>query len=137
MAINSIQFQKGMSLTRFIVDYGTEAQCKAALVRSRWPDGYRFPACGGNHAYEFIRGTLRYLQCQACRQQTSVISGTLMEHKGKAGCEVDAFKWLNVILGNLKTALSGTHHAFAFRKYAHRYLDEVQYRFNRALISAP
>ena len=51
--------------------------------------------------------------------------------KGKIGCEVDAFKWLNVILGNLKTSLTGTHHAFAFAKYAHRYLAEVQYRFNR------
>ncbi|WP_426178230.1 transposase, partial [Massilia sp. TWR1-2-2] len=39
--------------------------------------------------------------------------------------------WLNVLLGNLKTALSGTHHAFKFAKYARRYLAEVQYRFNR------
>ena len=49
----------------------------------------------------------------------------------KAGCDIEPFKWLNIILGNLKTALSGTHHAFAFPKYAHRYLAEVQYRFNR------
>ncbi|SFM70072.1 hypothetical protein SAMN02982985_05012, partial [Rugamonas rubra] len=28
-------------------------------------------------------------------------------------------------------ALSGTHHAFKFAKYARRYLAEVQYRFNR------
>jgi hypothetical protein len=32
--------------------------------------------------------------------------------KGKAGTEIDAFKWLNVMLGNLKTAQSGTYHAF-------------------------
>ena len=51
--------------------------------------------------------------------------------KGKAGTEIDAFKWLNVLLGNLKTSLSGTHHAFKFAKYAARYLSEVQYRFNR------
>jgi len=51
--------------------------------------------------------------------------------KGKAGTEVNAFKWLNVILGNLKTTLLGTHHAFKFTKYAPRYLAEVQYRFNR------
>lgn len=31
----------------------------------------------------------------------------------------------------LETALSGTHHAFKFAKYARRYLAEVQYRFNR------
>jgi hypothetical protein len=51
--------------------------------------------------------------------------------KGKTDCEADAFKWLNVLLGNLKTALCGNHHAFDFAKFAHRHLDEVQYRFNR------
>ena len=51
--------------------------------------------------------------------------------KGKAGTEIEPFKWLNVLLGNLKTALTGTHHAFKFTKYAARYLAEVQYRFNR------
>ena len=33
--------------------------------------------------------------------------------------------------GNLKTALAGTYHAFSFEKYAHRYLGQVQYLFNR------
>ena len=36
--INGIQFQKGLSLTDFIAQYGTEAQCEAALIRARWPD---------------------------------------------------------------------------------------------------
>ena len=35
------------------------------------------------------------------------------------------------MLGNLKTAIAGTYHAFKFAKYAHRYLAEFQYRFNR------
>ncbi|WP_298160031.1 transposase, partial [Ferrovum sp.] len=48
-----------------------------------------------------------------------------------AGTEIEPFRWLNVVLGNLKTALSGTYHAFNFRKYAGRYLAESQYRFNR------
>jgi hypothetical protein len=41
------------------------------------------------------------------------------------------FHWINTILGNLKTAIAGTYHAFDFDKYAHRYLAEFQYRFNR------
>lgn len=41
------------------------------------------------------------------------------------------FKAVNTLLGNLKTAISGTYHAFDFVKYAHRYLAEFQYRFNR------
>ena len=35
------------------------------------------------------------------------------------------------MLSNLKTAMVGTYHAIKFEKYAHRYLAEVQYRFNR------
>ncbi len=35
------------------------------------------------------------------------------------------------MLSNIKTALSGTFHAFAFKKYGHRYLAEFAYRFNR------
>jgi hypothetical protein len=38
---------------------------------------------------------------------------------------------VNTILGNLKTAIGGTYHAFNFHKYADRYLGEAQYRFNR------
>ncbi len=37
----------------------------------------------------------------------------------------------NKVLSNLKTALAGTYHSFHFAKYAHRYLAEAQYRFNR------
>jgi hypothetical protein len=50
---------------------------------------------------------------------------------GKASAELPEFKAVNTVLSNLKTALSGTYHAFKFTKYAHRYLAEFQYRFNR------
>jgi ribosomal protein L37AE/L43A len=50
---------------------------------------------------------------------------------GRACVELPQFKAINTLLSNLKTALSGTYHAFDFAKYAHRYLAEVQYRFNR------
>ena len=45
--------------------------------------------------------------------------------------EVPLFQWLNTIIGNVKTALNGTHHAFNFKKYGDRYLAEMSYRFNR------
>jgi transposase-like protein len=41
------------------------------------------------------------------------------------------FHWVNTVLGNLKTHLSGTYHAFQFAKYAKRYLAAFTYRFNR------
>ena len=50
---------------------------------------------------------------------------------GKASVELPQFKAVNTLLGNLKTAIRGTYHAFGFAKYAHRYLAEFQYRFNR------
>ena len=45
--------------------------------------------------------------------------------------KLEKFLAVNTLLGNLKTAFAGTYHSFDFAKYAHRYLAEVQYRFNR------
>ncbi|MGM9485909.1 transposase [Ideonella sp. YS5] len=50
---------------------------------------------------------------------------------GKQACEIAELKATNTVLGNLKTAISGTYHAFSFYKYAERYWAEYQYRFNR------
>ena len=50
---------------------------------------------------------------------------------GKASAKHPEFQAVNVLLGNLKTALAGTYHAFKFGKYAQRYLAEFQFRFNR------
>lgn len=46
MAQNKVQFQKGMSLTRFLELYGTEEQCFDALFELRWLDGFRCSECG-------------------------------------------------------------------------------------------
>jgi transposase-like protein len=51
--------------------------------------------------------------------------------KGKKSTDMPCFKWVNTILSNLKTSITGTYHMFNFKKYAYRYLAEVQYRFNR------
>jgi hypothetical protein len=45
--------------------------------------------------------------------------------------ELPQFHWVNTVLGNLKTALAGTHHAFDFAKYTASYLAGFAYRFNR------
>lgn len=50
---------------------------------------------------------------------------------GRAACEAAGARWVNVVLSNLKRALDGTYHAFAFFKYAQRYLAEAAWRFNR------
>lgn len=50
---------------------------------------------------------------------------------GKHSVKLPQFWAVNNVLGNLKMALTGTYHSFGFLKYAHRYLAEAQYRFNR------
>jgi hypothetical protein len=50
---------------------------------------------------------------------------------GRKPKEVPEFRWINTVLGNLKTSLSGSYHAFDFQKYAARYLAAFSYRFNR------
>lgn len=41
------------------------------------------------------------------------------------------FNAVSTAQSNLKTAISGAYHSIKFAKYAHRYLAEFQYRFNR------
>lgn len=44
--------------------------------------------------------------------------------------DLPQFTWVNTVLGNLKTAISGGHKAFKFAKYASSYLGAFAYRFN-------
>ena len=284
MAINQVQFQRGLPMAEFMQRYGTQEQCHAALVASRWPDGFVCPDCGCSRHSTFLREGLRYWQCADCREQTTVTCGTvfqatklpltrwflamhlltqaknnvsalelkrhlgvryksawLMKHKllqvmylredtrrldgrvevddaylggrlpggkggrgsenkvsfiaavqttdaglpqlaclqnlkftkeaiaawarkslcssaavvsdglscfqavtvvgathnatvtggGAASVKLPQFSAVNTLLGNLKTGFAGTYHSFDFAKYAHRYLAEIQYRFNR------
>jgi hypothetical protein len=69
-----------------------------------------------------------------CFRATTMIGATherVVTGGGRASVQLPQFKAINTLLSNLKTAISGTYHAFGFAKYAHRYLAEFQYRFNR------
>jgi transposase-like protein len=67
----------------------------------------------------------------------TVVRGMGIRHEphvtggGAASAKHPAFIAVNTALGNIKTALAGTYHAFGFEKYAHRYLGQIQYLFNR------
>lgn len=75
MARNPIQFQDGLSLSAFTQQYGTEAQCEAAVAAWRWPNGFVCPNCGGT-AHGIV-GKRRLYECHACHRQTSLKSGTI------------------------------------------------------------
>lgn len=50
---------------------------------------------------------------------------------GRAATEAKGARWVNVLLANLKRAISGVYHAVRQGKYARRYLAEAAWRFNR------
>jgi transposase-like protein len=78
LARNPIQFQKGMSLGEFQARFGSDEQCRQAVLRWRWPEGFRCPKCGGrDHA---VVGQRRLYLCHGCRWQTSLTAGTIFAH---------------------------------------------------------
>jgi transposase-like protein len=90
VARNSVQFQKGLSEAEFEQQYGTEAACREALFRWRWPEGFECPICG-ERRHSAIR--LRQLfQCSACRRQTSLTAGTIF-----AATKVPLQTWFRAI----------------------------------------
>lgn len=50
---------------------------------------------------------------------------------GASSARHPQFQAVIILPGNLKTAMSGTYHAFDFAKYTPRYLAELQFRCNR------
>ena len=66
-------------MAEFFERYGTEAQCKQALVALRWPHGFRCPRCDSAAHYVVGHGARELFQCRGCRHQTSLTAGTLMD----------------------------------------------------------
>lgn len=56
---------------------------------------------------------------------------TLATGGGRAATEARGARWVNVVLGNVKRAISGRYPAIKHAKYARRSLAEAAYRFNR------
>ena len=50
---------------------------------------------------------------------------------GRQGAQTPQLRWVNTLLGNLKTSMAGTYHSFDHARYAQRYLAEFCWRLNR------
>lgn len=50
---------------------------------------------------------------------------------GRQGAQTPQLRWVNTLLGNLKTSMAGTYHSFDHTRYAQRDLAEFCWRFNR------
>lgn len=68
------------SVEEFEQSFATEEKCRDYLVRLRWPDGFRCPACTGTKAV-LVRAAL--FQCSSCRRQTSATAGTIFQDTRK------------------------------------------------------
>ena len=80
MAMNRVQFQRGMSWRDVQSRYGSEAACEAELTQMRWPEGFVCPRCGEGAASTFRHRGKPLWQCSACRLQTSLVAGTMFAH---------------------------------------------------------
>jgi transposase-like protein len=67
------------SLPDFQRLFPDDAACIAYLERSRWPDGFTCPHCGGVGEPFRIATRPGVLTCRACRRQTGLTVGTVME----------------------------------------------------------
>lgn len=65
------------SFIEFQQRFDSEEACAAYLFATRWPDGFRCPACAHAKAWPNRRKRFTF-QCAACGRQSSVTSGTVM-----------------------------------------------------------
>ncbi len=65
------------SLIEFQQQFADEACCAEYLAKLRWPDGFRCPACGHDHAWSLQTKAWTY-ECSKCHRQTSVTAATVM-----------------------------------------------------------
>jgi hypothetical protein len=65
------------SLAEFQGRFASDGACRRYLLACRWPSGFRCPACGDGGSY--LLATRDLLQCRACRHQTSVTAGTVLD----------------------------------------------------------
>jgi predicted RNA-binding Zn-ribbon protein involved in translation (DUF1610 family) len=79
MAMNMVQFQKGMSLDSFQKEYGTEKQCAMALEKAKWPEGFECPECGHKLYCIVWHKKVKTYQCNSCHCQTTLNAGTIFQ----------------------------------------------------------
>jgi transposase-like protein len=65
-----------MTLPRLMVDFDTDAECRALLERLRWPNGVRCVRCDSERISRIT--TRKQYACIACQHRFSVTSGTVL-----------------------------------------------------------
>lgn len=69
---------ESFSISRFSKRFQTEEDCLQAIMKARWPKGFRCPSCDHDDGYRL--GRQRVIECPVCHTQTSITAGTIF-HK--------------------------------------------------------
>ena len=126
--------RKAANKTAFVAAVQTTAEGRPLYMRMmpvadftneimlRWARRWLAPGC-----HVVSDGTQAFAQVKSAQatHERQVTGG------GRKGAQTEQLHWVNTLLGNLKTSMAGTYHAFKHAKYAQRYLAEFCYRFNR------
>lgn len=105
------------------------------------PQRIKLQVVSGFKKSELERWAKRHLADQASVRSDGLLCFTGIKNAGfehsslvvgnsKNPLKTAPFKWVNIILGNLKTALAGTFHKLS-KSHLPRHLATFQYRFNR------
>lgn len=70
--------KKSASLFDFQKQYKNETDCQNAIIRLRWPEGFRCIKCNYRSGYRLSKR--RVIECASCRHQISITAGTMF-HK--------------------------------------------------------
>lgn len=70
------------------------------------------------------------LACFSAVKTTGCTHTAIVTGGGFESVQLEEFKWVNTMIGNVKNAIKGTYHAI-HKKHLPRYLAEFCYRFNR------
>jgi transposase-like protein len=65
------------TMPAFAERFGTDAQCRAYLVRALWPEGFCCAGCGHREAWSHKRRLIE--ECRSCGRQHSILAGTMFE----------------------------------------------------------
>lgn len=102
------------SQAEFDVLFASEESCRQYIASLRWPEGFRCPRCGHDHAWIMERNAL-YL-CSRCQSQTSLTAGTIFQDTRQP-----LQRWLRAIwyITNQKSGISalGLQRAMGFGSY--------------------
>jgi transposase-like protein len=67
--------KQAMDMMKLMEAFDTEAECRAYMQELRWPDGIRCPRCNGETISRIVKRD--QFDCDSCRYQFSVMSGTI------------------------------------------------------------